>query len=128
MIRLRRAAWRFATSGFALAIAAAGGLDGLSPKSLEATDNPSGEVPMIAGAKYGHTSLIAKDWRRLARFYQEQFGCLPVPPERDFRGRDLARGTGSQASNCAACTCGCRPWRGRADARDLQRQRPRAEA
>ena len=49
---------------------------------------------MIAGAKYGHTNLIAKDWRRLARFYQEQFGCIPVPPERDFKGKDLERGTG----------------------------------
>jgi len=41
---------------------------------------------MIAGAKYGHTNLIAKDWRALARFYEEQFGCTPVPPERDFKG------------------------------------------
>jgi predicted enzyme related to lactoylglutathione lyase len=49
---------------------------------------------MIAGAKYGHTNLIAKDWRRLARFYQDLFGCLPVPPEREFKGRDLERGTG----------------------------------
>ena len=49
---------------------------------------------MIAGVKYGHTNLIAKDWKALARFYQEQFGCIPVPPERDFKGRDLERGTG----------------------------------
>jgi predicted enzyme related to lactoylglutathione lyase len=39
---------------------------------------------MIAGAKYGHTNLIAKDWKALARFYEEQLGCTPVPPERDF--------------------------------------------
>ncbi len=50
--------------------------------------------PMISGARYGHTNLIAKDWRKLARFYQEQFGCIPVPPERDFKGADLERGTG----------------------------------
>jgi predicted enzyme related to lactoylglutathione lyase len=49
---------------------------------------------MIAGARYGHTNLIAKDWRALAHFYQEQFGCVPVPPERDFKGPDLDRGTG----------------------------------
>jgi predicted enzyme related to lactoylglutathione lyase len=48
---------------------------------------------MIPGAKYGHTNLIAKDWRALARFYEEQFGCVPVPPERDFKGADLERGT-----------------------------------
>jgi predicted enzyme related to lactoylglutathione lyase len=44
--------------------------------------------------RYGHTNLIAHDWRALARFYQEQFGCTPVPPERDFAGPDLDRGTG----------------------------------
>ncbi len=49
---------------------------------------------MISGAKYGHTNLIAKDWRSLAGFYQELFGCIPVPPERDFKGGDLERGTG----------------------------------
>ena len=49
---------------------------------------------MIAGAKYRHTNLIAKDWRALARFYEELFGCTPVPPERDFKGLDLERGTG----------------------------------
>lgn len=48
---------------------------------------------MIAGVKYGHTNLIARDWRALARFYEELFGCTPVPPERDFKGTDLERGT-----------------------------------
>ena len=49
---------------------------------------------MIAGARYGHTNLIASDWRGLARFYEDLFGCRPVPPERDYRGHDLERGTG----------------------------------
>ena len=49
---------------------------------------------MIAGAKYGHTNLIAEDWRALAAFYETHFGCIPVPPERDFKGHDLERGTG----------------------------------
>jgi glyoxylase I family protein len=49
---------------------------------------------VIPGARYGHTNLIARDWRELSRFYQEQFGCTPVPPERDFKGQDLERGTG----------------------------------
>lgn len=48
---------------------------------------------MITGAKFGHTNLIAKDWRALSRFYQDLFGCVPVPPERDFKGPDLERGT-----------------------------------
>jgi predicted enzyme related to lactoylglutathione lyase len=49
---------------------------------------------MIAGAKYVHTNLVARDWRLLARFYQDVFGCVPVPPERDFSGPDLEAGTG----------------------------------
>lgn len=49
---------------------------------------------MIAGARYGHTNLVAHDWRALSRFYQELFACTPVPPVRDFKGADLERGTG----------------------------------
>ena len=49
---------------------------------------------MISGARYGHTNLIANDWRALSRFYQDLFGCVPVPPERNFKGPDLERGTG----------------------------------
>lgn len=45
-------------------------------------------------AKYAHTNLVAEDWRRLAGFYQKVFGCVPVPPERDFRGKDLEAGIG----------------------------------
>ena len=48
---------------------------------------------MTIKAKYVHTNLIAKDWRALAKFYQEVFGCIPVPPERHFKGEDLERGT-----------------------------------
>jgi len=45
-------------------------------------------------AKYKHTNIIARDWRSLAKFYQEVFGCEFVPPERDLQGEWLARGTG----------------------------------
>jgi len=44
--------------------------------------------------KYTHTNLIAKDWKRLSAFYQQVFGCVPVPPERDMSGEWLDRGTG----------------------------------
>lgn len=36
--------------------------------------------------RYAHTNLIAKDWRRLARFYETIFGCVPVSSERDHHG------------------------------------------
>ncbi|MHB1356810.1 MAG: VOC family protein [Anaerolineae bacterium] len=45
-------------------------------------------------AKYVHTNLVSEDWRALASFYQHVFGCVPVPPERDFQGVELAAGTG----------------------------------
>jgi glyoxylase I family protein len=49
---------------------------------------------VISGAKYVHTNLIARNWRALARFYVEVFGCEPVPPERDQQGLWLDRATG----------------------------------
>jgi hypothetical protein len=47
------------------------------------SDTPIGP---IEGARYGHTNLIARDWRRLATWYERLFGCVPVPPERDYAG------------------------------------------
>jgi catechol 2,3-dioxygenase-like lactoylglutathione lyase family enzyme len=49
---------------------------------------------MIEGARYAHTNLIARDWRMLAAFYVENFGCSLVPPERNFSGPELEAGTG----------------------------------
>ena len=48
---------------------------------------------MALSARYVHTNLIAADWRALADFYQRIFGCVPVPPERDFQGEKLEAGT-----------------------------------
>jgi predicted enzyme related to lactoylglutathione lyase len=42
-------------------------------------------------AKYVHTNLIAKDWKRLVRFYKEVFGCEPKGPERDLSAAWLDR-------------------------------------
>ena len=50
--------------------------------------------PPISGAHFGHASIVAVDWRRLAAFYIDLFGCELVPPERDYAGAELARGTG----------------------------------
>lgn len=49
---------------------------------------------MSINARYVHTNLIARDWQALASFYEDVFGCTPVPPERDFAGPDLEAGTG----------------------------------
>ncbi len=45
-------------------------------------------------ARYVHTNLIARDWQKLARFYEEVFGCVRLPPERDLSGAWLERGSG----------------------------------
>ncbi len=45
-------------------------------------------------ATFGHVNVIARDWRALAAFYTEVFGCTFVPPERDISGPVLERGTG----------------------------------
>jgi len=50
-------------------------------------------------AKYVHTNLIAADWRKLADFYMNIFGCSLVPPERDYSGEALDLGTGLQAAH-----------------------------
>jgi len=52
--------------------------------------------PRAAGARYGHTNVIARDWRRLAAFYETVFGCVAVPPKRDYSGDLAERGTGVQ--------------------------------
>ncbi len=49
---------------------------------------------MSLGARYVHTNLVARDWRRLADFYVRLFDCVPVPPERDYQGPALDAGTG----------------------------------
>lgn len=41
---------------------------------------------MAIQSKYVHTNLTARDWRRLAAFYREVFGCTPRLPERDLSG------------------------------------------
>lgn len=49
---------------------------------------------MTLRARYAHTNLVARDWRALAAFYERVFGCVPVPPERDYQGPQLDAGTG----------------------------------
>ena len=53
---------------------------------------------MLDGVRYSHTNVIARDWRALADFYERVLGCEPVPPERDYSGPELERGTGVPGS------------------------------
>jgi predicted enzyme related to lactoylglutathione lyase len=45
-------------------------------------------------ARFTHTNLVARDWRKLAKFYETVFRCIPVPPQRDLSGEGLERGSG----------------------------------
>lgn len=45
-------------------------------------------------AVFGHVNVIADDWRLLASFYRDVFGCTLVPPERDLSGPHLEAATG----------------------------------
>jgi len=37
--------------------------------------------------KYAHTNILSKDWKKLAQFYIDVFGCKPIFPERDLKGQ-----------------------------------------
>ncbi len=49
--------------------------------------------------RYVHTNIVAQDWRSLADFYIQVFGCTPVPPERDLSGEWLERATGIEGAH-----------------------------
>jgi glyoxylase I family protein len=34
----------------------------------------------VIEARFGHVNVIARDWRVLADFHVELFGCVLVPP------------------------------------------------
>lgn len=42
--------------------------------------------------KFVHTNIIARDWKKLAKFYIDVFDCKPVLPERDLKGDWLDKG------------------------------------
>ena len=44
--------------------------------------------------RFAHVNVVAGDWRLLARFYEDVFGCVLVPPERRLEGEWLSRATG----------------------------------
>ena len=49
---------------------------------------------MAIPARFVHTNLIARDWKRLAAFYESVFGCVRLPPERGLSGDWLDAITG----------------------------------
>jgi predicted enzyme related to lactoylglutathione lyase len=47
-------------------------------------------------SQYVHTNIIAQDWRRLAKFYENVFNCTPVPPKRELAGKLIDKLTSIQ--------------------------------
>lgn len=43
--------------------------------------------------RFAHTNIIAKDWKRLADFYQKVFACELIEPKRELEGEWLEKGT-----------------------------------
>lgn len=50
-------------------------------------------------SRYVHTNLIARDWKRLVRFYSAVFGCEPKGPKRDMSGAWLDELTSLRSSH-----------------------------
>lgn len=44
--------------------------------------------------RYAHTNIVSKDWKKLAQFYIDVFGCRIKPPERKLSGQWLDDATG----------------------------------
>lgn len=53
---------------------------------------------MTVSARYTHTNLVARDWRRLADFYIQVFGCRPVLPERHLTQPWVSQATGVEGA------------------------------
>ena len=54
---------------------------------------------MAIQAKYRHVNIVARDWKKLADFYEKVFGCEKVPPERDHKGPWFDDVTGLSGAN-----------------------------
>src|SRR5688500_4101155 len=55
-------------------------------------------APFITTIRHACTNLIARDWKRLAEFYQRHFDCVPVSSERDHRGEKFEALTARRAA------------------------------
>ena len=46
--------------------------------------------------KFAHTNIVSTDWRKLAAFYVNTFGCKILEPTRQYSGEWLDKGLGLQ--------------------------------
>lgn len=50
-------------------------------------------------ARFGHVNIISKDWKALANFYSEVFGCVPPSKENHLLGEWLEKAVGIKNAN-----------------------------
>ena len=61
---------------------------------MRTDDRAGGPASLPTSIRYGHTSIVAADWRRLVDFYVSVFGCEVVPPIRNYTPEQLEPVTG----------------------------------
>lgn len=49
---------------------------------------------MAIHAKFVHTNIVARDWKKLAHFYEDVFDCTQIPPERHLTDTWVEQATG----------------------------------
>ncbi len=54
---------------------------------------------MAIPARFAHANVVARDWQRLAGFYEEVFGCTRLVPERDLCGPSFEGATGKSGAH-----------------------------
>jgi len=89
-----------------------------APRTSRCSSERRMEGIMIAGARYGHTNLIARDWRALASFYEQLFGCAPVPLSGTTQARARGRNRSQRNDSARRSSPSARP-RPRVHAGDL---------
>lgn len=62
---------------------------------------------MTVSAKYVHTNLVAKDWKRLARFCEPNLSAYPCRRRGTYPVSGLTTELGFRAPTFAAFTCSC---------------------
>ncbi|MDO4941864.1 MAG: VOC family protein [Lachnospiraceae bacterium] len=55
-------------------------------------------------SKLLHVNMNAKDWKKLAAFYEEVFGCVQAPPAKEITGDYAAELTGLQGAEIHGMT------------------------
>ncbi len=79
-------------------------------------------------ARYVHTNLVARDFERLATFYERVFGCVRVGPLRDLSGPEIDLATGLSGARIRGVHLRLPPGGEPAPTLEIFEYQPRAES